>query len=306
MATKKRAAKKAPAKKKKVAPKKKKVAKKALEKPAFDAAKHVLPKSVKHAAPAELLQRFARCIENPEVELRHGTPFELLIATILAAQSTDRTVNQVMPNLLARYPDATALAASQQEDVEQLVLRTGFFRNKAKAIRATAQALVERHQGEVPHTMEELVALPGVARKTANVVLGSAFKIGAGFITDTHVMRVSQRLALTRHTDPTKIEQDLCARFPQSEWIDLAHRFTLHGRYTCLAREPLCTDCGLNELCPSRQQAPSDSWTERAERGSERARAGIRLSQGNEIARHVVQMSAPTHDAGQELSGLDS
>jgi endonuclease-3 len=112
-------------------------------------------------------------------------------------------------------------------------------------------------------------------------VLSSAFKIGAGFITDTHVMRVSQRLALTRQTDPTKIEQDLCKTFPQSSWVELPHRFTLHGRYTCLAREPLCSDCGLNELCPSRQNPPEDSWTERAERGSQRARAGVRSSRGD-------------------------
>ncbi|HEX5656277.1 MAG TPA: endonuclease III [Polyangiales bacterium] len=280
--TKKKLTKKAPAKKK-VAPKKKAAKKKAGKEVAksFDLAKHVLPRSVKHADATELLARFERCIEDPTVELRHGSPFELVIATILAAQSTDRTVNQVMPKLLARYPDATALAAAEQEDVEQLVLSTGFFRNKAKAIRATSQALVDRHAGEVPNTMEELVALPGVARKTANVVLSSAFNIGAGFITDTHVMRVSQRLALTRHTEPGKIEQDLCATFPRSSWVELPHRFTLHGRYTCLAREPMCADCGLNELCPSRQAAPADSWTERAERGSERAKAGVRASRGN-------------------------
>ncbi len=282
-AAKKTAAKKTAAKKtaaKKTATKKTAAKKTATKtKLASPDGKHVLPKTGKHASVDELLQRFARCIENPEVELRHGSPFELLTATILAAQSTDRTVNAVMPKLLGRYPDAKALAAAEQEDVEKIVLPTGFFRNKAKAIRATAQALVDRHGGEVPNTMEQLVELPGVARKTANVVLGSAFKIGAGFITDTHVMRVAQRLALTRHTDPTKIEQDLCATFPQSEWIDLAHRFTLHGRYTCLAKAPMCADCGLNELCPSRQSAPEDAWTERAERGSERARAGIRNSQ---------------------------
>jgi endonuclease-3 len=294
MASKKRVPTKAPAKKKatpkKAAPKKKAAKKKVAKKKAakkkvpaqgLDLAKHVLPRSVKHAAPEELLERFARCIEDPEVELRHDSPFELLIATMLAAQSTDRTVNQVLPKLLARYPDAAALADAAQEDVEQLVLSTGFFRNKAKAIRTTSQALVERHGGEVPRTMDELVGLPGVARKTANVVLGSAFGIGAGFITDTHVMRVAQRLALTRHTDPVKIEQDLCKTFPQSTWVDLAHRFTLHGRYTCLAREPMCADCGLNELCPSRRTPPADAWTERAERGSERARAGIRLSRGH-------------------------
>jgi endonuclease III len=285
MASKKTAKKKQVAPKKKTAAKKKKapakkVAPKKLAK-AVDLAKHVLPKSVKHADAKELLARFERCIEDPTVELRHGSAFELVIATILAAQSTDRTVNQVMPKLLARYPDAKALAAAEQEDVEQIVLSTGFFRNKAKSIRATSQALVERHGGEVPNTMEELVALPGVARKTANVVLSSAFKIGAGFITDTHVMRVAQRLALTRHTEPVKIEQDLCKTFPQSSWVELPHRFTLHGRYSCLAREPMCSDCGLNELCPSRQNPPEDSWTERAERGSERARAGVLQSRGH-------------------------
>lgn len=279
---KKAAKKKAPAKKKVAG---KKVAKKKAAKRAFPAraelGKFMPAASAKPASPAEIAARLERAIEDPSVELAFKSPFELLIATVLAAQSTDRTVNQVMPSLLARFPDASALAASEQEEVERLVLRTGFFRNKAKAIRGTAQALVERHGGEVPNTMEQLVELPGVARKTANVVLSSAFRISAGFVVDTHVMRVSQRLALTRHTDPTRIEEDLCRSFPQPLWMDLAHRFTLHGRYTCLAREPLCSDCALNELCPSRQSPPEDAWTERAERGSQRSRAGVRLSRGH-------------------------
>jgi endonuclease-3 len=209
------------------------------------------------------------------------SPFELLIATILAAQSTDRTVNQVMPTLLARYPTAHALADAAQDEVETLVKRTGFFRNKARSIRETAQQLVASHGGDVPKTMDELTKLQGVARKTANVLLGTAYGIQAGFIVDTHVSRVTLRLGLTRQTAPVRIESDLCRAFAQPTWTDLGHRFTLHGRYTCLAREPLCSDCPINELCSSRESEPADVWQARAEHEETRVNQGIRSSQGN-------------------------
>lgn len=227
----------------------------------------------------EVASRLASAIPEPRHELTFHTPFELLTATILAAQSTDKTVNQVMPTLLARFPDAQALARADQEEVEALVKRTGFFRNKAKAIRATAQQLVTRHDGEVPDTMEALTALSGVARKTANVVLGSALGIQAGFVVDTHVARVAQRLGLSLHDDPVRIESDLCARFPTAAWTEVGHRFTLHGRYTCLARTPLCSDCPVNELCRSRQSEPLTPWQERAMREAARVEQGMRASQ---------------------------
>jgi endonuclease III len=228
----------------------------------------------------ELAARLAVAIPEPRHELSFRTPFELLIATILAAQSTDRTVNQVMPTLLARYPGARELAEAPEEDVEVLVQRTGFFRNKARSIRETSQRLVAAHGGEVPKTMDELTKLQGVARKTANVVLGTAYGIQAGFIVDTHVSRVTQRLGLTRQSDPVRIEAELCRTFEQSSWTDLGHRLTLHGRYTCTAKQPLCSDCPINELCGSRESEPADVWQARAEREGARVDEGIRMSQG--------------------------
>jgi endonuclease-3 len=233
-------------------------------------------KSKQRAAdPPALAERLAQAIPDALCELRFQSPFELLIATILAAQSTDRTVNQVMPQLLARFPDAQALAAASQEEVEGLILRTGFFRNKAKAIRGAAQQLVERHGGQVPRTIEELVQLPGVARKTANVVLGTAYRVAAGFVVDTHVTRVSYRLGLTEQTDPVRIEQDLCVRFPREAWIDLGHRLVLHGRYTCLAKSPRCPECPLNELCPSHQAEPQAPWPARAQAEAQRVASAL-------------------------------
>ncbi|MDB4990900.1 MAG: endonuclease [Myxococcaceae bacterium] len=231
--------------------------------------------------PTLLAERLRLAIRKPECELSFNTPFELLTATILAAQSTDKMVNQVMPELLAHYPTAEALAQASQEDVERLVQRTGFFRNKAKAIRGMAQHLVAEHGGRVPRTIEQMVELPGVARKTANVVLGTAYGISSGFVVDTHVMRVAQRLGLSRQTDPVRIEHDLCALFPASAWVALGHRMVLHGRYTCLAKRPQCEDCPVNELCPSRQADVVDSWQERAEREDVRTSAGLLASRGH-------------------------
>jgi len=185
------------------------------------------------------------------VELDHRNAFELLCATILAAQSTDRLINTVTPTLFARYPDAAALAAADPAELETIIHSTGFFRAKARSLLGMARALVERHGGQVPATMDELVALPGVARKTANVVLGNAFGRADGIVVDTHVTRLSQRLGLTRETDPVKIEQDLVAKLPREEWIGFSNRLIWHGRRVCHARKPLCGECDLAPLCPS-------------------------------------------------------
>jgi len=233
-----------------------------------------------HAAPDLVAERLARAIPEATCELRFSSAFELLVATILSAQSTDKMVNAVMPELLRRFPDAAALAAAEQEEVEALVKRTGFFRNKAKSIRGAAQQLVAQHGGEVPKTLEQLIELPGVARKTANVVLGTAYRIASGVVVDTHVTRVAQRLGLSRHEDAPRIEQDLAATFAPESWIDVGHRLVLHGRYTCLARTPLCTSCPLNELCPSRQSAPEDSWEQRAQEEAGRVARGFTASAG--------------------------
>ncbi|HEX3159854.1 MAG TPA: endonuclease III [Gemmatimonadaceae bacterium] len=184
-------------------------------------------------------------------ELDHADAFQLLGATILSAQCTDRRVNMVTPALFARYPDAHALAAARQEDVEALVKTTGFFRSKAKSLIGMATALVERHGGEVPRDMEALVRLPGVGRKTANVVLGNAFGENVGVVVDTHVARLSERLGLTAETDPVKIEQALIPLFPQAQWTQLSHLLIWHGRRTCVARKPRCGECVVRERCPS-------------------------------------------------------
>ncbi len=214
--------------------------------------------------PAEVFDRLAAAIPTPVCELDFRSPFELLVATILSAQSTDRMVNQVTPALFARCPDPASLAAASQEEIEALVKRTGFFRNKAKAIRGAATLLVERHGGEVPRTIEALIELPGVARKTANVVLGTAFAIPSGITVDTHCGRVARRLGLTKDEAPEKVERALCALFPREGWIDLGHRFVLHGRYVCLARKPDCAACPLAELCPSAEGEGGGDWADRA------------------------------------------
>ncbi len=215
-------------------------------------------------------QRLSEAQPAPRCELEHRTAFELLVATILSAQSTDRMVNQVTPDLFRRWPTPASLAAASQEEVEEAVKRTGFFRNKAKAIREAARLLVERHAGEVPRSLEALVELPGVARKTANVVLGTAYGITSGITVDTHVGRVSRRLGLIAQEDPGKVELALMELFPKEAWIDSGHRLVLHGRYVCTARAPDCAHCPLNELCPSAEAEPVGPWPERAEREKRR------------------------------------
>ncbi len=186
--------------------------------------------------------------------LDYRNPLQLLIATILSAQCTDERVNKVTPDLFRKYGDAKALAGAQQEELEKDIQSTGFFRNKAKSLRGMAAGIMERHKGEVPRTMEELTALPGVGRKTANVVLGNAFAISEGVVVDTHVARVSARLALTKHTDAEKIEHDLMEVLPKEEWTLFSHLLIFHGREICIARRPKCSICPLLTHCPAGQK----------------------------------------------------
>ncbi|MCB9557062.1 MAG: endonuclease III [Deltaproteobacteria bacterium] len=194
--------------------------------------------------------QLAACYPDAHCELDFETPLQLLIATILSAQCTDQRVNRVTPELFRRFPDAAALATAELSELERLVHSTGFYRNKAKAIRSCGQALIERHGGQVPAQLDALVELPGVARKTANLVLGSAFGVASGVVVDTHVKRVARRLGLTAQSDPVRVERDLQALAPTSEWIALAHRLIWHGRRVCLARKPNCDSCSLARLCP--------------------------------------------------------
>lgn len=190
----------------------------------------------------------ARC------ELEHSTPYELLVATILSAQCTDKRVNAVTPGLFARYPTVREMAGADIEDVETRIHSTGFYRNKAKSLVSMAQAVVRDHGGEIPSTLDQLVGLPGVGRKTANVVLGNAFGI-PGMVVDTHVGRISRRLGLTRETDPVKVERDLTALVDPEHWTALAHAMIFHGRRVCAARKPACGQCSIREDCPSAAEA---------------------------------------------------
>ena len=184
-------------------------------------------------------------------ELDFKTPFQLLAATILSAQCTDKRVNMVTPELFRRYPDARALADASQDDVEAIIKTTGFYRNKAKNLIGMANALVDRYHGEVPRTMDELVTVPGAGRKTANVVLGNAFGIDVGVVVDTHVGRLSRLLGLTKEEDPVKVEQVLMRLFPRDHWTLLSHLLIFHGRRVCIARRPQCEHCVLHDICPS-------------------------------------------------------
>ena len=202
----------------------------------------------------EIVARLKKMYPKAKCSLDFTNAFELLIATILSAQSTDARVNIVTKSLFRKYPSAPAFAAANQVEMEKDVKQTGFFRNKAKAVIACSKALVEKHGGEVPRTMDELTALPGVGRKTANVVLSNAMDISVGIVVDTHVARVSGRLGLTSHAEAEKIEQDLMKLVPQKEWTKFSHRLIYHGREICIARKPKCRECLLNELCPSAEE----------------------------------------------------
>jgi endonuclease-3 len=199
----------------------------------------------------EILKLLKKEYPDAHCSLNYTTAFELLIATILSAQCTDARVNQVTKDLFQKYKGPKDYLAVPEEDLQQDIRTTGFFRNKTKSIRGASQKILDDFRGKVPSTMDELLTLPGVARKTANVVLGNAFEIISGIVVDTHVSRVSQRLGLTKETTPEKIEQRLMKLIPRSEWISFSHRLILHGRYVCKAPTPDCANCVLNHLCPS-------------------------------------------------------
>jgi endonuclease-3 len=207
------------------------------------------------ARAAEVVERLRSEYPEATIALVHQSPLQLLVATILSAQTTDELVNKVTPVLFERYPTAEALAEARQEDVEQVIRTTGFFRMKARAVREMAQDVVARFGGEVPPRMEDLVTLRGVGRKTANVVLGVAFGV-PGFPVDTHVTRLTRLLRLTAATDPVEIEKDICGMVPEDQWTDLSLRLIMHGRRVCVARAPRCRQCVLNDICPSAQLGP--------------------------------------------------
>jgi endonuclease III len=186
--------------------------------------------------------------------LKHDNAFELLISTILSAQCTDERVNMVTPGLFKKYPNPQAFAYANPADIQQEIRSTGFYRNKTKSIIGASKKIVEEYRGEVPRTMEELLTLPGVARKTANVVLGCAFEIASGVVVDTHVQRLSRRLDLTKNTDPKKIELDLMKIIPQDRWILFSHQLIWHGRRICNARKPKCIECNLEKICYSKDK----------------------------------------------------
>jgi endonuclease-3 len=210
-----------------------------------------LPRFPASPASAEILSRLKKLYPDAKCALHHGNAYELLCATILSAQCTDARVNLVTPELFARYPSPFELARANPADVEDIIRSTGFFRNKTRSLIGMAQAVVERHGGEIPRTMEELRRLPGVGRKTANVVLGNAFDMNEGVTVDTHVTRLSRLLGLSRETEPEKIEQELMRLFPRESWGLLSHLLIFHGRQVCIARRPRCGSCVLAQVCPS-------------------------------------------------------
>ena len=199
----------------------------------------------------QLVRSFPKIYPEAHCELNFKNPLQLLVATILSAQCTDKRVNLVTPALFAKYPKARDYAQAPTAELEKAIQSTGFFRNKAKSIRGAAARIVEKHGGTVPQTMEELHGLPGVGRKTANVVLGNAFHKNEGIVVDTHVIRLSERLRITKQTDPEKIERDLMKLVPRAHWTDWSHWLIWHGRRRCFARRPDCPGCELRRLCPS-------------------------------------------------------
>jgi endonuclease-3 len=197
----------------------------------------------------EILRRLDQMYPDATCALHHSSPWELLVATILSAQCTDKRVNEVTPGLFKKYPTIEDFAAVRPEVLAEDIKSTGFFNNKAKSIVGAAKRVAGEFRGEVPRTMDEMLTIPGAARKTANVVLGTAYGIPSGVVVDTHVSRISQRLDLTKNTDPVKIEKDLQKIIPQDRWIKFAHQMILHGRALCMARAPECDKCALNDLC---------------------------------------------------------
>ena len=202
----------------------------------------------RHAA--KIVRRLNKAYPDPRCSLVHRDPLQLLVATILSAQCTDERVNMVTPALFAKYPDAESLATARLASLEKLIRSTGFYRNKAKNIKACCQRLIKDHNGQVPADLDMLVTLEGVGRKTAHVVMGNAFEIASGVVVDTHVTRISNRLGMTDHKDAVKIEHDLDKQLPRKEWINFTHRIISHGRTICKARKPDCDACVLEDVCP--------------------------------------------------------
>ena len=212
--------------------------------------------AVRKTRALEVLERLRREYPDAHCALDHRNAFELLCATILSAQCTDARVNLVTPALFRKYPDAFALARARPPALEAMIRSTGFFRNKTRSLIGMAHALVAEHGGEVPRTLEELYVLPGVGRKTANVILGNAYGINEGVTVDTHVGRLSRRLDLTREDDPVKVEQDLMKLIPRDDWALISHLLIFHGRQICVARRPRCEQCVLSDICPSAFKVP--------------------------------------------------
>ena len=218
------------------------------------AAKRVRPAGTDPKRVQAILAKLDEAYPIATCELKHENPFQLLISTILSAQCTDTRVNEVTKTLYVKYPTPEAFAYATPKDLEQEIRPTGFFRNKTKSIIGASKAIVETFGGKVPRTMEELLTLPGVARKTANVVLGTAYGISSGIVVDTHVQRLAKRLDLSRNDDPKKIEQDLMQVIPKDKWILFSHQFIWHGRRVCQARKPKCVECNLESLCYSKDK----------------------------------------------------
>jgi endonuclease-3 len=231
------------------APRKNVVARKANGSGAHGRAAGADPKRV-----AAILEKLDEAYPEATCELKHENPFQLMISTILSAQCTDVRVNQVTAQLYKKYTNPEAFAYATPAELEMEIRPTGFFRNKTKSVMGASKAIVEKFGGQVPRTMEEMLTLPGVARKTANVVLGTAFGIASGVVVDTHVIRLSQRLDLTRNGDPKKIEQDLMEILPENKWIQFSHQLIWHGRRVCIARKPRCVECNLEQICYSKDK----------------------------------------------------
>ncbi len=203
---------------------------------------------------AAILAKLEEAYGDATCELKHENAFQLLISTILSAQCTDVRVNQVAETLYKKYPDAKAFAYATPSELEQDIRPTGFFRNKTKSVMGASKAIIEKFGGQVPRTMAEILTLPGVARKTGNVVLGTAYGIASGVVVDTHVLRLSNRLDLSRNEDPKKVEQDLMQIIPQEKWIKFSHQLIWHGRRICHARKPKCAECNMESLCYARDK----------------------------------------------------
>ena len=223
---------------------------------AASASKSVVPVVMRPKTAAERAARVKAILKlldamypNVTCALHHSNAWELLVATILSAQCTDKRVNEVTPGLFRKYPTIRDFAAASQEEMAQEIRSTGFFNNKARSVIGAARRITTEFHGEVPRTIEELLTVPGAARKTANVVLGTAFGVAAGVVVDTHVQRVSKRLDLTKNTEPVKIEKDLMKAIPESRWILFSHQVIHHGRALCIARKPKCAECALDPLC---------------------------------------------------------